>query len=304
VVVSDITCLNTQHSSDGSIKFLWQFPDQKLVESIYFTFPDAGEERPFLCISSQDGCNVRCSFCATGQQRMRKNLMASEIIAQVVNSLHIVQAAGGPASLFHVAFAGMGEPLLNYEQVVAAAAHLRAEGLAEIVSVSTSGIVPRIQELAHVVQHSVNRLYISLHATTDELRNQLVPTNKKYPLTQVIAAATEYAHRTATKVTATYLLFADTNDTDEDVQRLLALLDPERFIVQLSVWNHVEGLHFVPSPRLDTFYEILTQHGYEAFIQQSKGSDIDGGCGQLRARPLPLLRLGKNRSYPPASISG
>jgi 23S rRNA (adenine2503-C2)-methyltransferase len=290
MTVSDITCLNTQYSSDGSIKFLWQLADQKLVESIYFTFPDAGEERPFLCISSQDGCNVGCAFCATGQQRMRRNLTDSEIVAQVERSLDVVQAAGGPATVFHVAFAGMGEPLLNYEQVIAAAARLRAEGLTEIVSVSTSGIVPRIRELANVAQTSVNRLYISLHATTDELRNRLVPTNKKYPLAQVIAEAREYAHHTGTKVTATYLLFADVNDTDEDVQRLLALLDPAWCIVQLSVWNPVSGMHFVPSPRIDTFYERLIQHGYEAFIQRSKGSDIDGGCGQLRARPLPVLQ--------------
>jgi 23S rRNA (adenine2503-C2)-methyltransferase len=290
MAVSDITCLNTQYSSDGSIKFLWQLADQKLVESIYFTFSDAGQERPFLCISSQDGCNVGCAFCATGKLRMRRNLTAPEIVAQVERSLDVVRAAGGPATVFHVAFAGMGEPLLNYEQVIAAAACLRAQGLAEIVSVSTSGIVPGIKALARVVHNSVNRLYISLHATTDELRNQLVPMNKKYPLTQILAAARDYAHRTRTKVTATYLLFADVNDTDEDLQRLLALLDPEQFIVQLSVWNYVEGMHFVPSPRMNLFYETLIQHGYEVFIQRSKGSDIDGGCGQLRARQLPILQ--------------
>jgi len=288
--MSDIICVRTQHSSDGSIKFLWQLPDQKLVESIYFTFPDAGEERPFLCISSQDGCNVGCAFCATGQQLMRRNLTAHEIVAQVVKSLDIVQAAGLPATVFHVAFAGMGEPLNNYEQVIAAATHLRAKGLAEIVSVSTSGIVPGLQKLASVAQTSVNRLYISLHATTDELRDRLVPMNRKYSLAQVLEASKEYAHRTGTKVTATYLLFDKMNDTDEDLQRLFRLLDPAKFIVQLSVWNPVSGMHFVPSPRIDTFYEKLMQHGYEAFIQRSKGSDIDGGCGQLRARPLPVLQ--------------
>jgi 23S rRNA (adenine2503-C2)-methyltransferase len=293
--VSDITCLNMQYSSDGSIKFLWQLEDHKTVESMYFTFPHEGQERSFLCVSSQDGCNVGCAFCATGLQRMRRNLTASEMIAQVVKSMGVVQRAGGPVNAFHVAFAGMGEPLLNYEQVIKAAACLRCEKLAEIVSVSTSGIVPRIRDLAGVAMDSVNRLYISLHATTDDLRNRLVPTNKKYPIAQVVEAAKDYAYRTGMKVTATYLVFANLNDTDEDMQRLLHLLDPTLFVVQLSVWNHVEGIDFVSSSRLDFFYETLSQHGYEAFLQKSKGSDINGGCGQLRARTLPVLQMMGNR---------
>ena len=284
-----LTCVNTRHSADGSMKFLWQLPDGKTVESIFFTFPDAGQERPFVCISSQDGCNVRCAFCATGQQPMQRNLTAEEMVAQVTQSMQHVQAAGGPATAFHVAFAGMGEPLLNYAQVTRAATMLRAEHLAEIVSVSTSGIVPRMRELAGIADTSVNRLYLSLHATTDDVRNRLVPTNTKYPLAQVLDAARAYAQQTGTKVTATYLVLAGINDTHEDVQRLQQLLDPAWFLVQLSVWNRVEGLHFVPSPRLDLFYETLRQQGYEVFLQRSKGSDIDGGCGQLRARPLPVL---------------
>jgi 23S rRNA (adenine2503-C2)-methyltransferase len=287
--LSTITCLNTQSSSDGSIKFLWQLADHKLVESIYFTFPDAGKARPFLCISSQDGCNVGCAFCATGLHRMQRNLTAQEMVAQVVNSLVTVQAAGGPVTVFHVAFAGMGEPLLNYQPVMQAATWLRAEGVAEIVSVSTSGIVPRIRQMAELNATAVNRLYLSLHATTDELRNRLVPTNKKYPLAQVLQAATAYAERTETKVTATYLLLAHLNDSDEDLQRLLRLLDPAHFVVQLSVWNPVEGMQFVPSARMETFYEVLAKQGYEVFVQRSKGRDIDGGCGQLRARPLSVL---------------
>ena len=283
-----ITCLNTQHSSDGSIKFLWQLPDDKTVESIYFTFPDAGQERPFVCISSQDGCNVRCAFCATGQHPMRRNLTAGEMVAQVTKSMEMVQATGGPTTAFHVAFAGMGEPLLNYEQVIEAGSLLRTEKLAEIVSVSTSGIVPRIRDLAGVATTSVNRLYLSLHATTDAVRSHLVPTNTKYPLAQVLEAAREYARRTGTKVTATYLVFADLNDTQEDLQRLQQLLDPAQFLIQLSVWNRVEGFQFVPSSHIDLFYETLTRQGYEVFLQRSKGSDIDGGCGQLRSRSLPV----------------
>ena len=286
----DITCLSQQRSSDGSMKFLWQLADGKTVESIYFTFFHEGQEQPFLCISSQDGCNIGCAFCATGQQRMRRNLTADEIFAQVTQSMKMVQAKGGPATAFHIAFAGMGEPLGNYRHVITAATHLRSERCAEIISVSRSGVVPRIRDLARVTKDSVNALYISLHATTDALRNRLVPMNRKYPLAQVLEAAREYYRYTGIKVVATYLVFADLNDTDEDLQRLMELLDPDQFTVQLSVWNHIDGITFIPSPRIDHFYYTLIQHGYGAFIQRSKGSDINGGCGQLRAHvPLQIL---------------
>ncbi len=135
-------------------------------------------------------------------------MTAQEMVAQVVKSMEMVQATGGPATAFHVAFAGMGEPLLNYEQVITAAKCLRSARLAEIVSVSTSGIVPRMRDLAGVAVESVNRLYLSLHATTDEQRNHFVPTNRKYPLAQVLGAARDYARCTGTKVTVTYLVFA------------------------------------------------------------------------------------------------
>lgn len=291
---ANITCLSQQRSLDGSLKFLWQLADGKTVESVYFLFPHEGQERPFLCISSQDGCNVGCAFCATGQQPMQRNLTAGEICAQVSQSMDRVRADGGPATAFHIAFAGMGEPLLNYENVLTAATCLHSEGWAEIISVSTSGIVPRIYELT-LAKDAVNALYISLHATTDALRNHLVPMNRKYPIAQVLEAARAYAGSTGRKVIATYLVFSGLNDSDEDLQRLIDLLHPDQFTVQLSVWNHIDGLSFhgcdfVPSPRIDHFYETLVYHGFSAFIQRSKGRDIRGGCGQLRS-PLPLQIL-------------
>lgn len=192
-------------------------------------------------------------------------------------------AAQGIWPLDQVALAGMGEPLLNVAAVVQAAADIRAQGL---VSLSTSGVVPRMRELAHTADRAVNKLFLSLHATTDALRNVLVPLNKKYPLAAVLDAAREYAEHTGTKVTATYLLFADVNDTDDDLARLVALLDREHFLVQLSEWNPVSGVRqgLQPSPRLDVFQEFLTQAGVLTFIQRSKGREIEGGCGQLRSR--------------------
>ncbi len=278
------TIIEEQRSADGSLKLLWQLADARTVESIYFTFQD----QVYTCISSQVGCNVGCPFCATGQQRVLRNLASAEIVAQVEGSEERVRAAGGTWPLNQVALAGMGEPLLNFDAVVQAATLLRAKGLASVVSLSTSGIVPRMLELAEMADDAINKLFISLHATTDGARALLVPTNRKYPLSQVLAAARIYAKKTETKVTATYLLFAGLNDTDGDLYRLLDLLDPTLFVVQLSEWNPVQGVQqpLMPSPRLDSFQQTLERQGLEAFIQRSKGREIEGGCGQLRSRIL------------------
>jgi 23S rRNA (adenine2503-C2)-methyltransferase len=183
----------------------------------------------------------------------------------------------------------MGEPLLNLVQVQVAATYLRVAGLATTVSVSTAGIVPRMHDLALHTRTGVNKLFLSLHATTDEVRTQLVPVNKKYNLAQVLEAARFFATITETKVTATYLLFNGINDTDADLERLLHLLDPAMFIIQLSVWNQVDDLAYVASPRLEEFRSVLTNADFAVFIQRSKGSDIDGGCGQLRSRNILMM---------------
>lgn len=278
------TIIEEQRAADGSLKLLWELADSRTVESIFFTF----QEQAMICISSQVGCNVGCPFCATGQQRALRNLTCEEIVGQVANSEERVRASGGQWPLDQVALAGMGEPLLNFGAVVQAAAQIRARGLARIVSLSTSGIVPRMLDLTEAADLAINKLFISLHATTNEVRTRLVPMNRKYPLSQVLAAARLYAKHTGTKVTATYLLFADVNDTNGDLYRLLDLLDPELFLVQLSEWNPVQGvpLPLHPSPRLALFQQTLERQGLEVFIQRSKGQEVEGGCGQLRSRYL------------------
>lgn len=283
--VSGMTCLHKHYSQDGSIKFLWQSADGKTVESIYFTF----QGQVYTCISSQIGCNVCCPFCETGKQRTLRNLTADEIYAQVALIHDTVHEVNGPPMLYQTAFAGMGEPLLNFEQVVAAATRLRADGLTQTVSLSTSGLVPRIYALAETTTISVNKLFISLHASTDDVRDRLVPMNKKYPIHTVLQAAHHFAERSGEKVTATYLLFEGINDSDGDLERLLLLLDPHIYVIQLSEWNRVSEAAFQPSSRLDSFYEQIQRAGYDVFIQRSKGQDIEGGCGQLRSRVLPVL---------------
>jgi 23S rRNA (adenine2503-C2)-methyltransferase len=286
-----VTLLEQQHSSDGSLKFLWQLADEHTVESIYFTFQD----QVSTCISSQVGCNIGCPFCATGQQRVRRNLTAQEMVAQVEQSESSVTTAGGQWPLDQVALAGMGEPLLNFAQVITAATYLRSAGYAHTVSLSTSGIVPKMRRLASTSSTAVNKLFLSLHATTDAMRSVLVPANKKYPLQQVLDAARFFALETGTSVTATYLLFENLNDTEADVQRLIHLLDPRLFLIQLSEWNPINGFSFVPSPRLDAFQKKLAAAGFEVFIQRSKGRDIAGGCGQLRSRLITDVGLKQTR---------
>jgi len=281
----DILCLAKEYSTDGSIKFLWKFADGRTVESIYFVFRD----QVYTCISSQVGCNVGCPFCETGKQRALRNLSAEEIYAQVALIRESVRDVGGPDVLFQTAFAGMGEPLLNFEQVVAAATRLRADGLTQTVSLSTSGVVPRIYDLAQTTATSVNKLFLSLHATSNDLRNRLVPMNKKYPLKVVLEAAQHFFDRSGEKVTVTYLLFDGLNDTQADLERLMSLLDPCIYVIQLSEWNAITDAAFGPSPRLDHFLDCLQQAGYEVFLQRSKGQDIEGGCGQLRSRTLQML---------------
>lgn len=274
--------LEKQHSEDGSIKYLWQLDDEKTVESIYFTF----QNQLYICVSSQVGCDITCPFCETGKQRNLRNLRSDEIYDQVALSLDDLKLTSKPHQLYQVAVAGMGEALLNFENVKDAATQLIGDQLAQTMSVSTSGIVPKIREL---VNTDITKLFISLHATTDETRNLLVPVNKKYPISELLSAAHYFYNNTHTPVTATYLLFEGMNDSREDLTRLTALLDPQIFVVQLSEWNSVNDTEFAPSHQIEYFREELASFGFNVFVLRSKGRDVAGGCGQLRSRRMNLI---------------
>jgi 23S rRNA (adenine2503-C2)-methyltransferase len=140
-----------------------------------------------------------------------------------------------------------------------------------------------------LVQSPITKLFISLHATTNEIRNQLVPVNAKYPIEQLIKASNHFFKNKGTKVTATYILFDRVNDTDSDLTRLANLLDPEIYTVQLSVWNTISDVHLRPSGRMEYFEARLRDMGYDVFVLNSKGKDIEGGCGQLRSRNIRIL---------------
>ena len=268
--------IDKRQSADGSRKYLWQLDDFKTVESIYFIF----NGKKYTCISSQVGCNVKCVFCETGKQNNLRDLTATEIFTQVKEA-HIDLDMTEP--LHEVVFAGMGEPLLNSSNVISGAAQILEHELASTISLSTSGIIPKMYDLIH---SPIKKLFISLHASSNTVRNYLVPINKKYPIEQLIKAATFFFEKVGNKVTATYLLFEGLNDTNEDLERLFNLLDTEVYIIQLSVWNTISDSNLRPSKRIYYFEEALRNKGYDVFVLNSKGADVEGGCGQLRSRNM------------------
>ena len=213
--------VDQETSADGS-KFLWQLDDGNTIESVYFTSINSSKQ---ACISSQIGCNVGCGFCETGKQRSLRNLTTAEIVDQLRQTLSVMKLQ---APLDTVSFAGMGEPLHNVEGVTGAAAVIRQERLAKQIVCFTSGVAPKIPMVADM---EVDTLFVSLHATTNEVREKLIPTNHKYPIESIIEACHRYHERAQKRVWVNYLLLRDLNDSEEDADRLWALLDAKRFAV-------------------------------------------------------------------------
>jgi 23S rRNA (adenine2503-C2)-methyltransferase len=280
-------------SQDGSAKSVWRLHDGNLVESLSFDLnPESfgtvegavGGAAPVrtprghtVCVSSQAGCNVGCRFCATGLQPMKRNLTAEEIVEQVHRTRRIEERT----TPTRVIFAGMGEPLLNPDEVLRAVTLFEQDAEVEHVSVSTIGVVPALQRLTREAP-SVD-LFISLHATTDEVRTRLIPLNKAYPIAEVLRAGADFATAHGRMVDISYLLFGGVNDFDEDADRLAALLDPELFRVQLLLWNDVPGLPFsrIEDEVARRFSARLVDGGVSTYITPSKARDIDAGCGQM-----------------------
>ena len=264
-----------QESTDGTIKFLWRLTDGEAIESVMI--PERG--RRTLCISSQAGCPLRCSFCATGTMGLHRNLETWEIVGQVREML-LLPDAQKPTN---IVFMGMGEPLLNWPAVGPALTILNdPEGLgigARHITVSTVGILPGMAELQKRPEQF--RLAISLHAPTSETRLGIMPIEKKYKLAEVIAAAKQFKRR----VTFEYVLIGGVNDRDEDVQELTKLARETGALVNLLPL-HPGGadpeLKATAPARQHAFAAALKKRGVEAVLRRSRGLDIDAACGQLR----------------------
>ena len=272
--------------ADGgqTTKKLYELDGGYTVESVVMRYP----RRSTLCISSQVGCPIGCPFCATGQGPFGRNLRAHEIVDQAVDAAR--ELAGQGRRLSHVVFMGMGEPLANYDAVLTAVRRIAdpdALGLSpRRVTVSTSGLVPRIDRLAG--EGLPFTLAVSLHAARDDLRDVLVPVNRRYPLAGLVAAADRFATRTGRRVSYEWVLLAGVNDTDRDARELGALLRGRLAHVNLIPYNPVdEAPYREPDARsVARFVERVRAQGLNATLRDTRGRDEDAACGQLRARAL------------------
>ena len=272
-------------SSDGTRRFLLKLADGSEIESVFM--PE--ERRDTICISSQVGCPLACSFCMTGVLGLKRNLTAGEIVSQIIVVLNQVYGEGVEVPhRTNIVMMGMGEPLLNYEQVVKAVRlFVDQKGLAipaRGVTLSTAGIVPRIYDLGR--EEVRPRLAISLTAPTDELRNQLFPINRKYPLAELMEACRRYPLGERERLTFEYVMLDRVNDSDQQARELVRLLSGIRAKVNLIPHNPAPELPYAASPmdRIIGFQKILTEKGLPSFIRRPRGQDISAACGQLAAR--------------------
>lgn len=273
--ISTLKVINKQVSSDGTKKYLFQLNDGQTIETVLI--PEAN--RNTICISSQVGCAMGCTFCATGGQGLARNLTSAEIIGQIeflVRHNHDVT---------NIVFMGMGEPLVNYEQVIKSIEILNhPSGLnigARRFTISTCGIVPKIRQLA-IEQEQVG-LAVSLHAANDRKRTEIMPITKKYPLATLLDACHDYVNKTNRRITFEYALIAGFNDSQLDLQQLVKLLDGLTCHVNIIPINPVHQEYQRPrQAKIKEFTTYLTNHGVSASIRKERGSDIQAACGQLR----------------------
>lgn len=269
-------------------KYLYRLErDGELLEAVAMHYPGSARsaERTTVCLSTQVGCAVGCPFCATGQLGLRRNLAAGEIVDQVLVLARRERAGGGRVS--HLVYMGMGEPLHNVEPTLESARRFcdpRALGLSpRRVTISTSGVVPGIDRLA--AEGGGVNLAVSLHAPVDELRDTLVPLNRRWPVAQVVAAADRYAAATGRRVSFEYVMLRDVNDSPELAGALGNLLRGRLAHVNLIPYNAVPGDPYQASSKasIDRFRERLREAGVECTVRDTRGRRIEAACGQLHA---------------------
>ncbi|NLM36817.1 MAG: 23S rRNA (adenine(2503)-C(2))-methyltransferase RlmN [Firmicutes bacterium] len=277
LVVSAVTPAGAAETADGTKKYLFRLSDGCGVEAVYI--PE--QKRKTVCFSTQVGCPVGCSFCATGRQGFERNLTAGEIVDQV-RKIGLEKKT----RITHAVAMGQGEPLANYAATLKALRLLNADyGLqmaARHLTVSTSGVVPAIYRLADE-QLQIN-LALSLHATSDQLRSALIPLNRTYPLAQVIRACRDYAAKTNRRVTLEYIMLDGVNDGEDDLARLAELAMGWLCHVNLIPYNPVPGGAYRPSPpqTCQRFLGYLQERWVAASIRQERGAEVNAACGQLR----------------------
>ena len=269
----------TEQVSDGgdTVKWLFELADGDSIETVLMHYSD----RTTVCVSSQAGCAMACGFCATGQGGFRRHLSAGEIVEQVIRA----RRAAHPRRLSNVVFMGMGEPLANYDATWAALRRIHGDlGLsARHITMSTVGHVPGIRRMAG--ERLPVSLAVSLHAATDELRDELVPLNRTYPLSEVEEACLAYGRSSGRRLSIEWALISGVNDTRDQAEALATRCRRLRAHVNLIPLNPTPGYPTIgsDSAQVDTFRNWLRDRGVNATIRQNRGTDIDAACGQLRA---------------------
>ena len=292
-----------QRASDGTRKWLLRFVDGREVETVYI--PE--EDRGALCISSQVGCTLSCTFCHTGTQRMVRNLTAGEIVAQFLNARDAYgewPSPRGPRMLSNIVMMGMGEPLFNYDNVAKALRIVMdPEGIAlsrRRITLSTAGVVPMIERCG--AELGVG-LAVSLHAVRDDLRDELVPINRKYPIAELLDACRRYPGASnARRITFEYVMLKGVNDSPAEARELVRLIAGIPAKLNLIPFNPWPGAPYAcSSPEtIEEFAAIVNRAGYAAPVRAPRGRDIQAACGQLKSASMPRPR---RREAPVRTVS-
>jgi 23S rRNA (adenine2503-C2)-methyltransferase len=272
VPLSTLEVRTEARSDDGTVKTLFETADGRPLEAVLMRYRDG---RRSVCVSSQSGCPLTCTFCATGQMKFGRNLSADEILDQVLHFRRV-------EAVDHVVFMGMGEPTMNIDNVLAACERMPDLGVSHRrTAISTVGWVPGIDRLAEC-EMPVS-LALSLHAPNDGLRSQLMPVNDRYPLAEVLAACDRYRAKRRRKVFVEYVMLDGVNDLPEHARQLTTLLDPRVYKVNLIPYNPTGSYDGSSPERIESFRAILAEHRLTATVRLTRGRDIDAACGQLAA---------------------
>lgn len=281
-VIDSLELVTKQVSSDGTVKFLFKLEDGSLVESVLMCF-DYGYS---ACISTQVGCNMGCTFCASGLLKKVRNLTSGEILNQVVNIQRYLDET--ESRLANIVVMGTGEPFDNYDNLMKALSIINDNDGLEIgarhITISTCGLVPIIKRFA--AERTQYNLAVSLHASNDELRSRLMPINRAFPLKELMRALKEYSAINNRRLTFEYLLLDGVNDNESNADELKDLLKGMNAYINLIPYNEVEENDYKTSgeKKALAFYDMLKKRGIAVTIRQKKGDDIDAACGQLRAK--------------------
>lgn len=273
-----LTEVQRQTSSDGkTIKWLWELPDGARIETVLMLYA----ERATVCISSQAGCAMACDFCATGQAGFTRHLTTGEILEQVVQA----RAAAEPRRLSNVVYMGMGEPMANYKPLISSLHRIidDFEIGARRITVSTVGLVPQMRNFAN--EGLQVGLAVSLHAANDALRTEMIPINKRHPISEVVAASREFRDKTGRRVSFEWAMISGVNDKDSDIGELAKTARAAAAHVNLIPLNPTPGYPTVGSSpeRIAEFAKALTDLGVNVTVRANRGTDIDAACGQLSA---------------------